>query len=126
MMSEYKTTIPFPCYGYRIYVIFTDNLIETANNLVKKKVMKSAHWVDDTTDGFTTKGDKQSHTFVVLRKNTPLNNLVHETYHAVSNMFSWIGAEHEPEVFAYSLAYVVDIILNEQKKLLKKLDKPVE
>ena len=125
-MSEHKTTIPFPCYGYRIYVIFSDNIIETANGLVKKNVMKSAHWVDDTTDGFTVKSEKRNHTFVVLKKNTPLNNIVHETYHGVSNMFSWIGAEHEPEIFAYSLAYMVDIILSEQKKLSKPLDKQPE
>jgi hypothetical protein len=122
-MSESKTIIPFPVYNYRIYVIFTDNLVDSAKNLVKKGFLKSAHWVDDTTDGFTVKMPNQSYTFVVLKRTATINHMVHEAYHAVTNMFNYIGANPDEEVFAYSIGYVVQFIANDKEKAQKSLDK---
>jgi hypothetical protein len=122
-MKEVKTFIPFPLYAYRVYVIFTDSLTESADSLVKQGRLKSPHGIDDTTDGFHVRMPNQSYSFIVLKYGATLNHIVHETYHSISTMFDWISARHEEEIFAYHLAYTVQVIANEQKKIQIKLDK---
>ena len=122
-MSEIKTIIPFPVYNYRIYVIFTDNLIITADNLVKQGKLKSPHNIDDTTDGFCVRMPNQSYCFLVLKTTAPINHITHESYHAVSNMFNWIGAAREEEIFAYTMGYVVGLVAQDKEKAIKALDK---
>ena len=122
-MKEVKTFIPFPLYAYRVYVIFTDSLTESADSLVKQGRLKSPHGIDDTTDGFHVRMPNQSYSFIVLKYGATLNHIVHECYHAVSTMFDWISARHEEEIFAYHLAYIVQLVATDQKKAQKKLDK---
>lgn len=122
-MKEFKTVIPFPVFQYRIYVIFTDSLIESADNLVKQGKLKSSHGIDDTTDGFHVRMPNQSYSFIVLRHGAPVNHIVHETYHSISTMMDWIGATREEEIMSYFLGYTVQLIVTDQKKAQIKLDK---
>jgi len=112
-MKETKTFVPFPPYNYRIYVIFTDNLTESAENLAKQGKLNKNHGIDDTTDGFHVRMPNQSYSFIVLKYNANINHIVHESYHAVSTMFDWISARHEEEIFAYHLGYLVHFVLND-------------
>lgn len=119
-MMEIKKTIPFPCYSYRIYVIFTDNVIKSADNLAKQGFVKKVHNIDDTTAGFTVKMPNQSCTFIVLKYDAPVNHLIHEGYHATCGIFAWIGATHEEEIFAYTQAYLIEMMIHDQTKVKSK------
>ena len=122
-MKEFKTVVPFPTFQYKIYVIFTDSLTASADNLVKQGKLKSPHGIDDTTDGFHVRMPNQSYSFIVLKHESSVNPIVHETYHSISTMMDWIGAKREEEIMSYFLGYTVQVIANEQKKIQIKLDK---
>src|ERR1700722_11259376 len=100
-MTETKSTIPFPPYDYKIYIIFTDDIIKSADKLVKENVLMRNHDVDETTQAFCVKPRNMSHGYIVLNYNAKIHTIAHESYHALSSMFRWIGATHEEEVFAY-------------------------
>jgi len=127
-LKEFKTIVPFSPYRYRVYVLFTDSLQGSADNLANQGFLAKNHGIsnDGTTGGFTVRLPNQSCTFVVLKYRAPINDIVHECYHAVCNMFKWIGAEHEEEVFAYHLDYLVYQILRDQEKTLKKIEKSLD
>lgn len=127
---ETKTTIPFPLYNYRIYVIFTDDLVKTADKLADQGKLVKNHGIDDTTDGFHVRMPNQSYSYIVLKYTADPNQITHEAYHSVVNMFRWISAAHEEELFAYHLGYLVGLIHKDQtiavKNIKKALDKTKE
>ena len=125
-MREFKSIVPFPLYQYRIYIIFTDSLSGSADNLGKQGKLKIPHGIDDTTDGFHVRMPNQSYSFIVLKHKANINHIVHESYHAISAMFDWISARHEEELFAYHLAYLVQVVKHDQEKTLKKLEKELD
>jgi hypothetical protein len=122
-MTSKKFAVPFPPYNYHIYVIFTEDLIETAEKLADQGHLTRNHGVDDTTDGFHVRMPNQSFSYIVLKYNTNINQIVHESYHAITNMFRWLSAGHEEELFAYHLGYLVDIITRDQETAKKFLTK---
>ena len=122
-MKEFKTVVPFPAFQYKIYVIFTDSLTASADNLVKQGKLKSPHGIDDTTDGFHVRMSNQSYSFIVLKHESSANHIVHEVYHSISTMMDWINAKHEEEIMSYFLGYTVQLIVTDQKKAQIKLDK---
>lgn len=120
---EVKTFVPFPLYNYRIYIIFTDSLEATAENLVVKGHLTKNHGIDDTTDGFHVRMPNQSFSYIVLPFTAGINEIAHECYHCIVNMFRWINAAHEEELFAYHLGYLVKLVVEDQKKALTKREK---
>ena len=50
-MKEFKTFVPFPHYRYRIYVLFTDTLEGSADNLADQGLLAKSHGIED--DGTT-------------------------------------------------------------------------
>jgi hypothetical protein len=124
MMTETTTKIPFPVFNYTIYVVFTDNLVDTADKLVKQGKLRNPHNIDDTTDAFTVRMPNQSYTILVFKRDATVSQINHECYHALSNMFRWIGATHEEEIFAYCTGYLTNLVFEDQVKAKKKgLDK---
>jgi hypothetical protein len=119
---EQRTKIPIPVFNYTIFVIFTDDLKTTGDNLVKEGKLRQ-NTVDDATEGFTVRMPNQSYTIIVLKINAPIEHMTHEVYHAISNMFDWIGAKHEEEIFAYFTGYINRLVSIDQNKAQKKLDK---
>lgn len=124
-MTQIKTCIPFPPYSYRMYIIFTDDLEATAEELVKKKLLAVNHGVDETTGGFTVRFKNQNYVYIILKYDASVNDIAHESYHALCSMFKWIGAVHEEEVFAYHMGYLVRLICDDQENAQKKLKKPL-
>lgn len=121
--NEVQSTIPFPPYGYRIYLIFTDNLVKTANNLSNQGFLRKNHGIDETTQGATVRLTNQNYVFILLNYNASINEIVHEVYHSLHTMFDWIGAEHEEEIFAYSIGYTVQMVTLDQEIAKKKFEK---
>ena len=65
----------------------------------------------------------QSYCYIVLKYNATPSHITHEAYHCVVNLFKWISASQEEELFAYHLGYVVGLIHKDQEKAKKVLDK---
>lgn len=128
-MRQIKTFIAIPIYNYRIFVIFTDDLKACVEQLKKDGLLATNAHLDDTA-AFTIKYSNQSYTYLVYPLNACIGNIVHEVYHAVSNMFNWIDAKPDEEVMAYSIGYVTGEVIKDQssaiKKIAKELDKAKE
>ena len=124
---EFKTFIPIPIYSYRIYVIFTDSLEETANKLKKKGLLaRSFDANEQETGAFHIKFSNESFSYLIFKINADSNQISHECYHAVSTMFKWIEANHEEELFAYHLGYLVGEVTLDRDKAIKKLQKTLD
>ena len=119
-MKEVTKMIPFPPYDYRIYVTFAGDLTAAADKLAKKGKLSKDHEVDDTTAGFCVNVPNQGESYVVLKFNANINQVSHESYHALCGLFRWIGAKHEEELFAYHLGYLIDMIEQDRKDLTLK------
>jgi hypothetical protein len=122
-MTEVKSVIPFPPYDYRVYVLFTDDIIASADKLADEGILTANHNIDDTTQAFCVKPRNRSFGYVVLQFSAKPMHIAHESYHAVSSIMKWIGAAHEEEVMAYHIGYLVGLIHKDQEKAQKKLDK---
>jgi hypothetical protein len=118
-MRQIETVIPMPVYGYRIYVIFTDDLSALVEKLKSKGLLSSDFDCSDT-EAFTIKFTTKSHTYLVYPVNAPSGVIVHEVYHAVSNMFNWINAKPCEETVAYHLGYITREVIKDQAAALKK------
>ncbi len=121
--TEFLTVAPFPCFNYRVYIIFTDSVEKTANSLVSQGLLKNPHEVDDATRAFTVKMPNQSFVVLVYPYDVDISELTHEAYHAVCCMFKWIGASHEEELLSYILGYLCKIVADDRKAMAKKLEK---
>ena len=122
-MTEVKSVIPFPLYDYRIYILFTDDIIKSADKLADLGILVADHKVDETTSAFCVKPKNRNCSYMVLNFSATPDHIAHESYHSVSLMFRWIGATHEEEISAYTLGYLVGLVHKDQEKAQKKLDK---
>jgi len=129
---EQATMIPFPPFDYRVYVYFVNDLlgaVKIVND--KEKLGMEKRRMEEIADGggFHIYHRTRARSYVFLLVNSDSNQITHESYHVISNIFRWIEAQHEEELFAYHLGYLVQMIVQDQKKMLtkrqKRLDKEV-
>ena len=126
---EQTTMIPFPPFDYRVYVHFINNLKDSVEIVNKKeKFGMTKERINEVAYGggfhLYSKSRPTSHVFLPVYADS--NQIVHECYHVVSNMFRWIEAEHEEEVFAYHLGYLVQQVITDFKKMLEKRQKRLD
>lgn len=121
--TEFLTVAPFPCFNYRVYILFTDSVEATADSLAEQGILQPNHDIDDTTHAFTVRMPNQSFTVLVYPYNVDICDLTHEAYHAVCCMFKWIGASQEEELFAYTLGYLCKLVDDDRQAMSKKLEK---
>ena len=126
MGLHYETMLPIPTFDYRIYVIFCENIMNTVRHYTKKEKWQLNDKRLDELDGsggfhFSILDKAKSYIFLPIRADS--NQIVHESYHAICRIMRWIEAEHEEELFAYHLSYVVQMIVQDQKKAIEKYDK---
>jgi hypothetical protein len=88
--------------------------------MVTQGKLQKDHGVDDTVAGFHVRMPNQGYSFVVLKRKANINEIIHEVYHAIVTLMRWIGATHEEELFAYHLGYVMQCVVDDQKKARKK------
>ena len=128
--SEYISKVPFPPFEFTVFIVFTDNVVQTANNLAEQGFMRKNHEIDATTGAFTVR-NLNGYTILVFPQTTDSGQIGHEAYHAVCCMMNWIGAENEEEITAYVLGYLIQFIhtdleiakKKEEKKKLLAIDK---
>ena len=52
LTGEVRKLVPFPTFKYRIYVVFTDSLVNTADNFARQGLLQHNHGIDETTGAF--------------------------------------------------------------------------
>lgn len=135
-LREYRYIIDLPIYNFKINVIFTNNLFDTAVKLEEtdKLTFKPEDLPDDCTGAFHVKLPNRPYSFIILKNNGSCSEMVHECYHATCNLFKFIGAEYEEELFAYNLDFIVGeicgfndkVIRRERAKKVKKVKNPLD
>ena len=105
--------IDFPIFGYRIGVVFADDVDRTAgyyfSNFVPDEGTYAFH--------FPFKGENKAMIFLPFKAN--INTIAHESYHAVRRMLQHLGIglyedagteQIDNEAVAYHLGYVVGLL----------------
>jgi len=96
--------IHLPMYEYWLCFVETNNFSAAAGRLGLH--FKRSH---DDAQALTFVAADATHGYVFLKKNAPVNHLVHECWHIVNNIFTERGIEFEDEVVAYHLDYLVKV-----------------
>lgn len=105
-MKERTKKVKFDAYDYHVHLVYTKNLQKSLDARAEKL---DKHKLSKTVDGLCCDHkDCQFTCYVMFDKRATLGTIAHECYHAVTNIFRTIHAEHEEELFAYHLGYLVD------------------
>ncbi len=115
---EKEHFINLPVFGYYFYIVVTTDVIasrKSRNDILGKVDESKPPSVAMCSQG---EGEKCSYySYIFLKPDASAGNISHEVYHAICNMFHYIGAEHEDEILAYHIGYLVDEI--EKLKAIK-------
>lgn len=117
---EEHYSIDFEIFGYRLFVIYTDNLQKTRISL-NNKVGAPNKEISSTVDGLHCCNDLESDAFVLFTPHSSIGTIAHEVSHAIWRMFKYYGAKFENELFAYHLGYTLDKILKFKNEVDMKL-----
>lgn len=106
-MKEKSKTVLFPMYKYKIHIVKTTDIMLSRNNrsgiIGHELVMNGGQ-----PEGLHSYNKDEAEAFIFLEWNSNMGVLCHECYHGITRLFRWIQAEHEEEVFAYHLGYLVE------------------
>lgn len=95
--------IKFPILAnYTVRVIIADNF-----NAAKPDFIKDIN-IPQNNEGCCVTHSEHSISVIFLRTDFTIGDLVHEASHAVNNLFRYIGAQSDEEIFAYHIQYLVD------------------
>ena len=117
---EETLLINFPVFGYEFRVCYTDNIQKTRDkdNMILGALKSDlGEWVD----GLHSNNKRYPYSYIYFTQKTSDGVIAHEVFHAIWQMFKYIGAKNENEVFAYHLSYSLDEILVFKEKIDKSL-----
>jgi len=116
--NEYTKTIslggPIP---YSVKVIITDDV----NNSRSGRSHFLGPWEELPTTGAVHSGTHEGESYIFLPYEFRIDYIVHESFHAVSRIFEYIGASMEEELVAYFMGFLVKEISAFQKKTIDKM-----
>lgn len=105
---EKEYIIKLPVFLYTFHIIITESLIRSRKN--REGILGECDY-DIPTLAMCSHGIKYSgFSYLFINSNASSGTISHECYHAICNLFKYIDAEHEEEMFAYHLSYLVDEI----------------
>ena len=115
--------------NFTIQVVYTTDIVNTVERISNSYGLNES--VGPSCCGCHISIPTRNFSFIIVPYKGDVNSIVHESYHAVCNLFKYVGAKHEEELFAYHLDYIVgrilkyhyDFISPELEKLDKELDK---
>lgn len=117
---EEHYSVDFPVFNYRLFVIYTDDLIKTRLSL-SHKVGAPKTIISSTVDGLHSYNNEESDAFILFTPDSSVGTIAHEVSHAIWRMFRFYGAKFENELFAYHLGYTLDKILEFKKEIDLKI-----
>lgn len=98
--------------------VYTNNL-RKARKKRNEKLGKAKYKISKTVDGLWCENEDKNTVALFIEKRASLGVISHEAYHAVRSLFRSIGVEeHDEELTAYHLGYIVDQIykiINDKK-----------
>lgn len=105
---EKEHIVKLPVFGYTFYVVITTVLVRSRKN--REGILGKCDY-DIPTLAMCSHGvTYSSFTYLFISPNACNGTIAHECYHAICNLFKYIDADHEEEIFAYHLSYLVDEI----------------
>jgi hypothetical protein len=103
------THIEFPVFHYCIHVEFTSDLKKALQKYPQTKDID----LDEITDyALTVHDEHDGASFIFLPWDCSIGVIVHESWHAIRRMMSYINSDFDNEVIAYHLGYLVDEIID--------------
>ena len=106
MKSRVKViTFPVLC-DYIVHVEVTTDMKAT----FKKYKTPREDWKEEYDNGnaFTSRAKSNPVTFIFVRPNVSTGTIAHECWHAVVNIFEYVGANIDNELMAYHLGYLTN------------------
>jgi hypothetical protein len=104
-MNEQTGFVNFDVFGYRVWVIFTDDLQKSRSKYDRKIgascVIENAAALHAAVN---------NHSYVFLQWKAKPEQIAHEAYHAIDRMMLYAGVAHENENMAYHIGHLVGCI----------------
>lgn len=107
---EEEFSIEFPVFGYKLYVVMTDN-IKKSRKRIKALPKYEKGTVSKWVDGLHSFDDGNAESFIFFYPETSPGVIAHEVFHFLWRMFKYYECEFDNETYAYHLSYTLDEIL---------------
>lgn len=101
-LKEKVLLIDFPQYAYTVKVVVTNNVYTSGVKHLPGQPPPNELWF-----AFHTGVPGRSLSLIVLPLEAGVSTISHEAFHCVWEIMQHIGADHENEVMAYTLGYLV-------------------
>ena len=98
--------------GYEVHIELSS---DPEKALSKYPETKNAEWGAET-DGIAIHCKDEGRSFVFLKHNASAGNVAHESWHVVRRMMNWLGVDLDNEAVAYHLGYLVNRIVEAQRR----------
>lgn len=112
-LQEHRTRVPIPTFGYRFEVVITNDIMQS----IQKRFPS---YNDPDSDAVHYKVRGKSISWLFYKNDISAGTIVHEAWHGVHAMLSYVGAGLDDEVVAYHLGYLVDFIVRDYNKWKEK------
>jgi hypothetical protein len=103
-LKERSLNLTVQPFGYRVKVIVSNNVHLSAHKRIP------GIQIDDSWAACHCGITNQLVSFIFLPSNVTAGTIAHEVFHCTWHIMRQIGADHENEVMAYTLSYLVDEI----------------
>lgn len=118
-----ELVIYFPVFSnYKVTVLLCEQPIVAGRYVADRDYLSEPPTSVSESDAFTKTSD-YGYATIHLRPNSPIGDIAHESYHAISGLMRWLGAKHEDEVIAYHLGYLVDKIVEFKARVAPRFDR---
>lgn len=117
--TKHFTLIYFPVFGYTVHVE-VGNIDEAVLQYPETKIAPT-----EDCDGLCVHVEGECRTFMFLKPDATVSDVVHESYHAINRMFTYAGVKHDNENDAYHLGYLAGKVFDyvqEEKKNWEKIE----
>ena len=115
---EKEHCIELPVFGYTFHIVITTAFVKSRKS--REEFLGKCDYDIPTLAMCSHGGMYSNFTYLFINPNAGNGTIAHECYHAICNLFKYVDAEHEEEIFAYHLSYLVDEI--ERLKKIKLLN----
>jgi hypothetical protein len=110
--------IHLPVFTYTFHIIYTDDIDKSRKT--RKSELGPSETLSEYVDGLHSYDKDEPESFIFFSPVSTVGVIAHEVFHALWQMFKYVGAKLENEIFAYHLTYILDKILDFKKAKSKK------
>lgn len=113
---EVCSTVELSVFPYTVHFIYTDDISKSRK---ERDCILGTENESYNCDGLHSYPKDFSSSWIFFTEMSSIGTISHECFHAVWNMFRYLGAKHNNEMMAYHLGYLVDnaLLLKMPKEL---------